>query len=166
QVLFAMNSLFLQLPDDINASNYISYFSDLPNLSLDGYGKVIKYQFADAVNINNGTAFTLNKGSKTPNQPKNDVDGVNYVMKQIEGNIKSLNAANAILYTNLAVVQLIDIANLTTNVFSAIAGKERPIMDNQLKLQNDMLNSIKGYISTNTTIIEAYRYYLTLVQPK
>ncbi len=74
QVLFSMNSLFLQLPDDSKASNYVSYFSALPNLSLDEYSKVIKYQFMDSGNTNNGTAFTLNKGSKAPYQPANNVN--------------------------------------------------------------------------------------------
>ncbi len=87
-------------------------------------------------------------------------------MKSLEDNIKSLNAANAVLYTNLALVQLIDITNSSTNVLSSVAATERPIMDSQLSFQTNMLNSIQGYISTNTTIIEAYRYYLTLVQPK
>jgi hypothetical protein len=166
QILFAMNSLFLQMPDDGNASKYQSYFDNLPNLSLDGYNKVIKYQFVDSVNTNNCTSFSLNKGSKVPYQPKNNVNDVNFTMKSLEDNIKSLKAANAVLYTNLTSVQLVDITNSTTNVLSLVAAVERSIMDSQLKLQTDMLNNIQNYISTNTTIIEAYRYYLTLVQPK
>ena len=166
QVLFSMNSLFLQLPDDSTASNYVSYFSDLPNLSLGGYGQVIKYQFVASVNTNNGTTFTLNKGCKTPYQPKNNVNDVNFTMKSLEDNIKSLKAVNAVLYTNLTSVQVIDVTSSTTNVLSSVAGTERPIIDSQLNLQTNMLSSIEGYISTNTTVIEAYHYYLTLVQPK
>jgi hypothetical protein len=171
EVLFAMNSLFNEIRNEDGVANkYYTNFANMPDLNLADFDKTITYVFTESTNMANNTLFSLDKGDKlqptTQNTLKNNVDGLDYVMKRLDSNLESLAAASGVLNTNLVIVQFVDTVNSTTNVFSNVASVERPIMQQQIKIQTALNNSLQNYISTNETIIQAYQYYLTLVQPK